>query len=370
MRNSSRRDFFKAAISKAASGALGLAAFTGARAQQAQTPAWELPPRNTKPISIDVHTHWFPEVFVNAMAKIGRPATTTTYPLRADMERRIRWMDTHGVQTMVLSLSGDTPWQWVSKKQGIQIAQIVNDAAVESHAMFPERLLGAIEIFVKDPEACVKEIDRVASKPGMKAIALPNSLEGQYDYLFEPNFAPVLARCEALGLPLMFHPLNGEVNYYGGPHTRLGGTLSDSVRYWNTLGFTFDSATTAAKFVTTGTLDKYPKLDVVLPHAGGSFPYIAGRVEHGLTRKKFPVQHSMRDYIRRFYYDTITYDLEALQFLVELVGSDRVVIGTDNQFFAATQNFEYPNAIVEHLNLPAADEDRILRGNAKVLLHL
>ena len=365
MFKSSRRSFFKLGA-----GALAASAFQSARAQQAETPAWELGPRNTKPVSIDVHTHWFPEVFVNALAKIGRPATTTIYPLRADMERRIQWMDTHGVQTMVLSLSGETPWQWISPKQGANIAQLVNDAAIASHSMFPERLLGAIEISVRDPDACLKEMERVAAKPGMKALHLPNSLEGQFDYLFEPNFAPVLARAEALRLPLLFHPLNGEVNYYGGPHTRLGGTLADSVRYWNTLGFTFDSATTAAKFVTTGTLDKYPKLDVVLPHAGGSFPFIAGRVEHGIARKKFPVEHPMRDYLRRFYYDTITYDLEALRFLVELVGSDRVVVGTDNQFVAATQNFEWPNAIVEHLNLPAADEDRILRGNAKTLLHL
>jgi predicted TIM-barrel fold metal-dependent hydrolase len=71
----------------------------------------------------------------------------------------------------------------------------------------------------------------------------------------------------------------------------------------------------------------------------------------------------------RFHYDTMTYDLETLRFLVELVGSDRVVVGTDNSF-GPRLNFEWPNAIVESLNLPAADQDRILRGNAKRLFRI
>lgn len=368
----SRRDFFKLGA-----GALALTALEGTRAAAQQsstqepTPGWEMRPRGaSRPVSIDVHTHWFPEPYVKALAEIGRPPASMVFPLRADLERRVKWMDGHGVQTMVLSLSGGMPWQWVSPKEGARLAQIVNDAAIEAHAMFPERFLAAIEIHVRDIDACMKEIDRVAGKPGMKALQLPNSLEGQYDYAFEPKFAPVLARAEALGLPLVFHPLDGEVNYYGGPQTRLGGPLADSVRFSNTLGFPFETATTAAKFITTGTLDRYAKLEVVLPHAGGSFPYIAGRVQHGLERKKFPVQHPFHDYIRRFYYDTMTYDLETLRFLVDLVGADRVMVGTDNQFVTPKQNFEWPNAIVEHLDLPPADEDRILRGNAKRLLRL
>jgi aminocarboxymuconate-semialdehyde decarboxylase len=105
----------------------------------------------------------------------------------------------------------------------------------------------------------------------------------------------------------------------------------------------------------------------VLPHSGGCFPYIAGRVEHGLARRKFKLGRPFKDYIRRFHYDTITYYPETLRFLITLVGSDRVVIGTDN--FAA-MDVEEPNGLVEELNLPAADRDRILRGNAARLFHL
>ena len=73
------------------------------------------------------------------------------------------------------------------------------------------------------------------------------------------------------------------------------------------------------------------------------------------------------EYLRRFHYDYLNYDPDALRFLISKVGSDRIVIGTD--LFAA-KDIEYPNSFVEQLKLPAGDLDRILRGNAKRLLHL
>jgi aminocarboxymuconate-semialdehyde decarboxylase len=118
----------------------------------------------------------------------------------------------------------------------------------------------------------------------------------------------------------------------------------------NTLGFPFETAPTAAKFIVSGTLDKFPRLQIVLPHFGGCFSYIAGRVDHGLGRKNFKLQPPLREYARRFHYDSLTFYPETLRCLITLVGSDRVVIGTDN---FATMDVEYPNALVEQLNLPA-----------------
>jgi len=100
---------------------------------------------------------------------------------------------------------------------------------------------------------------------------------------------------------------------------------------------------------------------------GGIFPYIAGRIDHGLWMRKFKLKHPFRYYLRRFHYDTLTYYPETMRFLINLVGSDRVVIGTDN---FAIMDVEWPNAMVEQMNLPAADRDRILRGNAARLLRL
>lgn len=92
-------------------------------------------------------------------------------------------------------------------------------------------------------------------------------------------------------------------------------------------------------------------------------------MQHGIERRKFPLKQPFREYVRRFHYDALAYYPQQLRFLINLVGSDRVMIGTDNQF-GANQPIEYPNAMVEVLKLPKADEDLILKGNAIRLLQL
>src|SRR5712692_1356950 len=328
-------------------------------------PAWEARPAkpgSVRPISIDMHTHWAPEGYVKAQVEMGRPEPANRNPLDFDLDKRRKWMDEHGVQMHVLTLSGGMPWQWATPEQGMRLAQIVNDAAIEAHMAFPDRFVAGIAIPVRDPVMALKELNRVAGKPGMRAVHLPNSIE-QRDYLFEPAFDPILARCQELGYPLLFHPLDGDANIYS---KRLAGTPSLT----NWLGFTFEHATTAAKFIITGTLDKFPKLDIVLPHGGGAFPFIFGRIEHGLYNMgavQVKLARPFKEYVRRFHYDYLNYYPEALRFLIKEVGADRIVIGTD--LFAA-KDIEYPNSFVEQLGLPGKDLDLILRGNARRLLHL
>jgi aminocarboxymuconate-semialdehyde decarboxylase len=317
------------------------------------------------PVSIDLHTHWVPEAYDKALAKLKRPTPSSTNPLDFDLDKRRKWMDEHGVQMHVLTLSGGMPWQWVPPDVGAHLAQIINDAAVEAHTAFPDRFAVGIELSIHDPQLALKELNRVAGKPGLRAVHLPNSIQGR-DYVFEAAYAPLLARCEELGYPLLFHPLDGEANFYAGKQ-RLADPLSVSAGLSNSLGFPFESATTAAKFMVTGTLDKYPRLEIVLPHSGGVFPYIAGRADRYMMNSKFKLQRPVREYIRRFHYDTLTFYPETLRFLIGLVGSDRVVIGTDN---FALMDVESPNGLVEQLKLPAADRERILKGNAARLLRL
>lgn len=314
--------------------------------------------------SIDAHAHWTPEAYVRYIGELGRnPTTGPLSALNYDLEARLKWMDGHGVKMHVLTLSGGMPWQWAPQDAANRLARIVNDAAIEAHKAYPDRFVAGAALPIRDPAAALKELDRVAGSPGIRAVHLPNSIEGR-DYIFEPAYAPLLARCEELRYALLFHPLDGVENHYAGQQ-RLAGPLF----IYNTLGFPFESATTAAKFILYGLLDRFPRLDILLPHSGGCFPYIAGRIEHSIAKGAAAVElaRPFRDYIRRFHYDSLAYYPETLRFMIDLVGSDRVVIGTDNY---ARMDVQQPNALVEGLGLAEADLERILRGNAMRLLGL
>lgn len=307
---------------------------------------------------VDCHAHWEPEPYVKAMADLGTKISLK--PLDIDLDKRLSTMDGRGVRMELLTLNSP-PWQIVSAADGARLAQIVNDAAIEAHTKYPDRFVAGVTMPIQDPALALKELNRVAGKPGMRAVHLVNNYKG--DYLFQPAFAPILARAEELGYPLVFHPAQTG----GGV---IGGERLEQFFLFNTIGFPVEHATTAAKFILTGTLDKFPKLEILLSHAGGVFPYIAGRIEHSLNRRSagdVKLARPYKEYIRRFHYDTITYYPETLRFLISLVGIDRVVVGTDN---FAIMDVDKPSALVEEMNLSASDRALILEGNAKRLFRL
>ena len=421
-----RRDFLKVGVAATAASVIAAPEKAGAQslaganswAGNPKTPdrPWTVPQRPSAPISIDVHTHWAPAEYIKLKGEYGEADTGS--PSNYDWDLRAKSMDAQGVQMQVLTLGGFMPWQWTNAEQGAHLAQVTNDAAIEAYKVKPDRFVFAIELPAGHAEACLKELNRVAGKPGLVAVHLPNSL-AQREYLFEPEFAPVLARMNELNLPLLLHPLDGEANWfdghrladeYSGPSG--GGAASRFPGLTNQVGDPYEQGLTAAKMIVNGTLDKYPNLTVVLAQAGGTFPYIVGRIDFrgaGILK----LQHPVKDYIRRFYYDSLTFYPPTLQYLVTLAGSDRVVIGTDSmgptgqgggqggqggqgangggaaraggagaggpgqnagrgQANAgnAGNGAAGPHSVVDQLDISAEDRDLILRGNLKRLFKL
>ena len=358
-----RRDFLTLGAGAAAMG------LVNALSSPAQGPAskaiswWDAKPGPGgvgKPMAIDMHSHWSPAPYDKVLADLGQPLKNP-YPLDYDLDKRRQWMDEHGDLMHCLTLSGGMPWQRFSPKDSAHLAQVINDTGIEVHEKYPDRFVVGVELPITDPELALKELNRVAGHPGVRAVHLPDSIEKR-DYVFDPNFAPVLARIQELNIPIIFHQMDGVVNTFGGARTAGPPSLAAGI------DAPIEHTFLATKLIYTGTLDKYPNLQIVLPHAGGAFPYLAGREEHFLfhmTDHSTSIQHPFRDYLRRFHYDYLIYYPEALSFLIGLVGSDRIVVGTDN--FAA-KDVQYPTAVMDQFHLPAADRERILNGNAKRLL--
>jgi len=116
-------------------------------------------------------------------------------------------------------------------------------------------------------------------------------------------------------------------------------------------------------------MDAFPKLEVMLPHAGGAFPALIGRMDHGVEVR--PELKHMKNppssYLRRFYYDTIAHSSEILMNLIRQVGADRVVVGDD---YPADMGYRQPVEVVERLPLARNEREMILGGNAARLLRL
>jgi aminocarboxymuconate-semialdehyde decarboxylase len=117
-------------------------------------------------------------------------------------------------------------------------------------------------------------------------------------------------------------------------------------------------------------LDRFPGLTVCLPHAGGAFPYLVGRLNRGVEKRPELAgrERGPLEYLRRFYYDIISYHGPALEYLTRLVGADRVVLGSDYCFPIA---LERPVEVVTgQAGLTKEEQALILEGNARRLLSL
>ena len=207
------------------------------------------------------------------------------------------------------------------------------------------------------PEAAIHELKRAANLPGMRGVYLSTHIEG-YE-LSDPLFFPIYEIIQEMGWHIFLHPVR----------------VVDPARLTkfyltNFIGNPTDSAIAASHLIFGGVLDAFPNLSWVLPHAGGTFPWLIGRISHGwgVRDECRHLQRSPREYLRRFYYDTITHDQSALKYLIELVGADRIVLGSDYCF---DMSYQRPvDIVMEHKEISEAERELILCGNAKHLLNL
>jgi aminocarboxymuconate-semialdehyde decarboxylase len=331
----------------------------------------------TKPVAVDVHAHYFPERFFSIIEEAGQPfgaridrshATgpvielkgSRTFPLEVtywDLDRRVKAMDRAKVDVHALSLTAPMVY-FADGPVGLRLARAVNDAMDAAHTAYPGRFVGCATLPMQEPKLALDELARVGTLPGIRAVYLGTNVNGRD--LSEPDFAPIFARCEALRLPVLLHPL-----------TVIGAARLGKFYLNNFLGNPFDTAVAAAHLVFGGVLDRHPKLEVCLPHAGGAMPYLMGRLTHGQRVRpetKGVARQPFERYLRRFTYDTITHSPRLLKFLIDTVGAERVMLGSDYCF---DMGYKQPvDVVTRQLRLDRADQRRILGATAARLLKL
>ena len=326
--------------------------------------------------NIDIHAHFFPQAFIDLMESeggadgggvdrsdprgprvgVGGRLSAPLEPRFHDLSARLASMDATGVDIQALSLT--TPMvYWAAPELGRKLSAAFNDGCAEYHTAHPERFLGLAMLPMQSPEHAIRELERAATLPGMRGVYMATQVEGKE--LSDPDFYPFYERIEAMGWTIFLHPVKVvDPQRLARFHLR------------NLIGNPTESAIAAAYLIFDRVLDRFPKLTFCLPHAGGSFPYLIGRFTHGWSVRPEcrELQNPPDSYLRRFYYDTITHAHPALTYLIDLVGADRVVLGSD---FCFDMSYEEPVRFVqEHAGLDAADQDLILGGNAARLLGL
>ena len=327
--------------------------------------------------SIDIHAHVTPQCFWRATenggdwhgikreknAKGSEAAIVggkpQPLPPRAKWapEERLADMDSLGVDVHVVSpYVGFYNYQ-LDGKIATATARAINDEIASMTRAWPKRFAGLGTLPMQDVKASIAELERGMIQLGLKGAEINDHVNGRT--LEEPEFRPFWKAAEQLGALIFFH--------------QAGETLvtQRTRRYHltNTIGNLVDRAVTFATLVSGGVMDEYPDLKIVLGHGGGYTCYGIGRMDRGWqvrTEARAHISQPPSAYLRRFYYDCIVYTESALRFLIDTVGADRVVFGTDWPYDMA---LDWPVSwILAMESLTQSEKEAILWRNLERLL--
>lgn len=235
---------------------------------------------------------------------------------------RIKEYQQHETQVQVVCTIPVLFAYFAKPKDGLEVAQFLNDDIANLVAKYPKNYVGLGTIPMQDPELAVQELHRI-KEIGLVGIQIGSNVDNKN--LNEPEFYPIWEACEKLGLAIFVHPWN----MMGKKHME---------KYWLPwlVGMPAETARAISSMIFGGIFEKFPKLRVNFGHAGGSFLATIGRIEHGfncrpdLVAVDNPI--NPKDYLGKFWVDCITHDPRILKYVLEVQGSNRVTLGSDYPF--------------------------------------
>lgn len=326
-------------------------------------------------MKIDIHTHFMPFSFIE-QARRGQAIDNIKIERRDDrewvmhpqgfqyplvdefwnLEAKLKHMDGLGLDASVLSVSPTLLFHWTEAARAQEFCQQVNEALAEFITR-SDRLYGIASVPLQAPEAAAAELRRAVTELGLKGVQIGTTVEDIP--LDDARFDPFFATAAELEVPVVLHP------YYVGTKPEFA-----DFYFTNLIGNPLETGVAASRLILSGCLDRHPKLTVVLVHAGGFMPYQIGRLDHGFkvrSETNAKIKAPPSSYLRRFYFDTITHASIPLRFLVDLVGADRIVIGTDIPF--DMQDLYFSEYLAE-TGLDAQSLEAIDSGNARRIFGL
>lgn len=239
-------------------------------------------------------------------------------------------------------------------EESLDACQVQNDALKSLVEKYPKQVAALGLVPLQDVPLAIKELERMM-KMGLKGVEIGTHVNGVYPG--DERFRPFWEACESLGAFVFIHPVEG------------GGRAELSNYYmWNVIGNPMETTVAAGHLILSGVMEAYPRLKIMLAHGGGALPHLHGRLDRGFKMRpeiNKVISKPPTEYLKQFYFDTITHDATVLKSLVDLVGADRVMLGSDYPFDMGNEN---PADLVRSAHLGADAEKMILGENARQLL--
>jgi aminocarboxymuconate-semialdehyde decarboxylase len=329
---------------------------------------------STDPRTIDIHSHVFTPACVELVEGLMAPTMepfsyfggeeTNAYqvvhtkeirPKLTDPAVRIADMDAMGIDVQAISVAPPQYYYWTDPELGRRLARMQNENLASIVAGNPDRFVGLATVPLQDVSAAVAELEFAVRELGFKGAEINTNVMGLD--LDDRRYRPFFAKAEELDVVVMVHP-NG---FTGGERL---------MKYYltNVVGNPLDTTIALTRMIHGGVFEDHPDLKICFVHGGGYLPFYSSRMDHAWELRPEGRHHITRapsTYLKQVYVDCLVFDAVHLEFLIQQMGADHVVVGTDYPF---DMGFYDPLGQLDGVPGLSDDARRAIRGGTAARL--